>query len=261
MAGPLLISGLAAGYRGRPVVRDFGLPPIAAGEVLSLIGPNAAGKSTLLRALAGLIAVRGSAVLDGRDLLRLPLAERARMVTYMPQSLPQRVALRVLETVIGALRASPLDLPVAVEDAATLTLERVGILDLAMEPLDRLSGGQRQLVSLAQALARNPRILLLDEPTSALDLRHQLRVMRLVRELSRERGMITVLVLHDLGLAARWSDRVAVLSHGKLAAHGTPEAAITPAVLAEVYGVAARVERCSHGTLQVIVDDTPAGAA
>jgi len=257
MSDALKVSGVSAGYRGRPVIQDLTLPEVAPGEVLSLIGPNAAGKSTLLRALAGLQSATGSVKLGERELNGLSLAARARSVTYMPQTLPQGVALTVLETLVSALRASPIDGVAPEDDAAHAlkVLERLGMGELAMRRLDQLSGGQRQLASLAQAVVRGPRVLLLDEPTSALDLHHQLRVLQLVRELAVERGMIVIVVLHDLQAAARVSDRVVVLSNGAVAASGTPAEAITPVVLAQVYQVRARVERCGEGTLQVLVDD------
>lgn len=252
-----MVSNLTAGYGGRTVLRDLSLSMAAQGEVLSLIGPNAAGKSTLLRALAGLHPATGSVVLDGQELNGLSLAERARLVTYMPQTLPQGVALTVLETLVSALRASPVQGAISGDEAETAlaVLERLGLEGMAMRRLDQLSGGQKQLASLAQAVVRGPRLLLLDEPTSALDLRHQLRVMKLVRELAVERGMTVIMVLHDLQAAARASDRVVVLSEGEVAADGPPGEAITPAILAKVYQVEARVERCARGTLQVMVDD------
>ncbi len=257
MSAGLEVGGVSAGYRGRPVIRDLSLPPIAAGETVALVGPNAAGKSTLLRALAGLLPATGSIRLDGRELIGLPLADQAKCVTYMPQTLPQGVALTVLETVVAALRASPVSGGVTQDEAAQAyaVLERIGIADLAMEGIDRMSGGQRQLAALAQALVRAPRLLLLDEPTSALDLNHQLRVLNLVREIAGERGMIAVLVLHDLQAAARVADRVVVLSHGAVAAQGAPGAAITPEILAQVYQVRARIDRCELGALRIMVDD------
>lgn len=256
----LQVRGLSTGYRDRKVIQGLDLPAFRAGEVHSLVGPNAAGKSTLMRALAGLQSASGSVRLGEQELVGLPLAEHARRVTYMPQTLPQGVALSVLESVLGALRASATgdaanDTHAASERRAVAILERVGILHLALEGLDHLSGGQRQLVSLAQALVREPRVVLLDEPISALDLQHQLRVMRLVQELARERGMIAVMVLHDLQIAARWSDGIVMLSHGAVVATGKPAQAITPASLARVYGVQARVEHCSRGGLQIMVDD------
>ena len=275
-ADALQVSGLSTGYRDRQIIQALSLPVFRPGEVHSLLGPNAAGKSTLLRALAGLQTATGSVRLGDKELVGLPLAEHARRVTYMPQTLPQGVALSVLESVLGALQASATDHPgqpggmgKAGHDAdqrrAVAILERVGILHLALEGLDQLSGGQRQLVSLAQSLVREPRVLLLDEPISALDLQHQLRVMRLVQELARERGMIAVMVLHDLQIAARWSEGIVMLAQGAVVATGTPAEAITPETLARVYGVQARVEHCSRGGLQIMVDDVlpnalPAGA-
>lgn len=254
----LLVRNLSTGYRHRKVIQDLNLPELRTGELHALVGPNAAGKSTLMRALAGLQPATGSVSLGDEELVGLSLAEHAKRITYMPQTLPQGVALSVLESVIGALRASPTEATArysSLENRAAAILERVGILALALDGLDQLSGGQRQLVSLAQALVREPRVLLLDEPISALDLQHQLRVMRLVRELTRERDILAVVVLHDLQAAARWSDGVVMLSRGAVAAAGEPADAITPATLASVYGVRARVERCSRGTLQIIVDD------
>lgn len=254
----LQISDISASYGRHAVIEGLSLAPIMPGEVVSLIGPNAAGKTTLLRALAGLHPVSGSLQLGKTELSALPLAEHARHVTYMPQSLPQTVALTVLEGVIGALRASPVEGAVLSDNAlleqALDVIDRVGVTHLAMTGLDHMSGGQRQLASLAQALVRDPQVLLLDEPISALDLHYQLRVMKLVREIARERGMIVIMVLHDLAIAARWSDRIVVLSHGRLVADGTPAEAITAQVLADVYKVSARVEREPAG-LRIAIDD------
>ena len=251
----LMIEGLSAGYARRPVIRDMTLGPIQAGHVTALVGPNAAGKSTLLLALAGLIGATGTVRLGERDLLRLSIGERATVAAFMPQTLPQGVALTVLESVIAAGRASPLgDLAIAGEELrrrAVATLDRLGVSDLALEFLDRLSGGQRQLVGLA--LVREPQLLLLDEPTSALDLRHQVGVMTLVRALASE-GRTVMVVLHDLNLAMRWADRIVVIEQGAVYAVGTAAEALTPDVIAAVYGVDSRVERCSHDRLHIIVD-------
>ena len=255
----LVVRDLAAGYRGQRVVEALSLDPVARGQTVSLVGPNAAGKSTLLRAMAGLLPASGSVTLGGRELVGRPLAELARHVTYMPQTLPQGVALSVLETVIGALRASPAGRTASgaenPAERAMEVLERIGIGHLAMRGIDQLSGGQRQLAALAQALVREPELLLLDEPTSALDLHYQLRVLDLVRALAAERGMIVMIVLHDLQAAARASDQVVVLSGGRVVAQGPAAEAITPEILAEVYRVRSRVDRCERGSLRIMVDD------
>lgn len=253
----LFVSNLSAGYRNRPVLTNLSLVPIEPGKVTALVGPNAAGKSTLLRSFAGLVPSTGTIRLGNVNLNALGLAGRAQHVAYMPQTLPQNAELSVLEGVLGALKASPLsDLDGSgpqTRRRAVDVLERLDILDLAMEGIGRLSGGQRQLASLAQAIARAPDLLLLDEPTSALDLRHQLDVMAIVRSLARE-GRNVIVVLHDLTLAATWADHIVVLHHGAVAAEGPTETALSASILSSVYGVEARVERCSRGRLHVMVD-------
>ncbi|WP_374405798.1 ABC transporter ATP-binding protein [Pelagerythrobacter sp.] len=257
-SGKLAVHGLSAGYGGKVVVDGVDLGPVAPGRIISLLGPNAAGKTTLLRALAGLQPAQGSVRLGDVELLGLPLADHAELVGYMPQNLPQRIGLSVIEATISALRASSSDHAGAsvqrLAEAALETLDRVGIGHLAMRELGHLSGGQRQLASLAQALVRAPRVLLLDEPISALDLHYQLRVMKLVREIAEGSGMIVIMVLHDLAMAARWSDSVVLLSGGRVAAEGPPAEAITAERLAEVYQVSARVEPAGRG-LNIAIDD------
>jgi len=264
-AAALSVSGLRVAYGRKVIVENLTLPPLRPGTLTALVGPNAAGKSTLLRGIAGLVpGTRGQVRLGERDLLALSIPDRARHLAYMPQGLPGGVALTVMETLVGALRAVPTTLApdgAAAAAHALRTLESLGIGHLALRTLDRLSGGQRQLVGLAQALAREPDVLLLDEPTSALDLRHQVSVMALVRETVLRSGLVGVVVLHDLALAARFSDRLVALSDGTVQADGTPEETLTPDLLARVYEVEARVERCSHGHLLVLADAPIRGAA
>lgn len=250
----LAITNLHASYGRNTVLKGVTLDtPFAEATLTAVLGQNGAGKSTFLRALAGLQRCSGTLALDGTDLDSLSAPSRATRITYMPQTLPGNVALTVLEAVIGALRATG-DSTNAIERAQE-TLDRLGITHLGMKSLDSLSGGQRQLASLAQAIARSPRVLLLDEPTSALDIAHQLRVMKVLQAIIRERNIIAVAVIHDLTLAARWCDRLTLLADGKVVADGAPQKALSPESLARVYGVSARVELCSRGTAQVIVDD------
>jgi iron complex transport system ATP-binding protein len=257
----LAVRGLSVGYGKRQVIDDLDLPPLQRGRVTALVGPNGAGKSTLLKALAGLVPARGGLLLGEESLDRLRPVQRARRVGYMPQFFPDGVEFTVLESLLAALKTQR-DKPVAgavpVIERAHALLVRLGISHLALRPLDGLSGGQRQLVSLAQAVIREPDVLLLDEPTSALDLRHQSMVMATARALAQQ-GRIVVAVLHDLNLAARWADDIVVLRDGRLHSAGTPAAVFTPAMLAEVYGVRARTEPCSEGWLQIVVDG-PVGA-
>ena len=258
MSHGLQISQVQVSYGRRKVVRDLSLPPLLPGTLTALIGPNGAGKSTLLRAVAGLEKMHGSVVLGGSELTRMSVADRARLITYMPQNLPPGLALSVMESVMAALRVSPLDGVPLSENAcleeAFKALQRIGIGHLADSLLNGLSGGQRQLVSLAQLIARRPRVMLLDEPTSALDLSYQLRVMECVRQMVCQHQLIAVIVLHDISLAARFADHIAVLREGAVVGFGAPEQVLTAQLFAEVYGVRARVERCSQQTLQVLVD-------
>lgn len=249
----LEINSLSAGYPGKPVLQDISLPKLTGGSLTALLGPNGSGKSTLLKTLAGLLRYEGLIRLDGMELQGLPLARRMVRIAYLPQSLPRGVHLRVVEAVLASLRAGGIS---RADDLtrAEAVLQRLGCESLALQYLDALSGGQRQLVGLAQALVREPRVLLLDEPLSALDLRHQLRTMKLLAELACERDMAILIVLHDLNVALRHCTGAVVLHAGRVAAAGTPPAAITPATLAQVYGVQARVEACSLGHLQVLVD-------
>ena len=261
----LAVTGLGAGYPGRRIIQDLSLSPIAPGVVTALVGPNAAGKSTLLRALSGIIAAQGSILLDGVELTALDRESRSGLVGFMPQQLPAVSQLSLLESVLSGLRLGAMGgrgglSTTAAEHRAVAVLERLGVADLALETLDALSGGQRQLANLAQTMVRDPRLLLLDEPTSALDMRHQVRVMKAVRHLA-DTGHVVVMVLHDLAFAARWADRIVVLGRGRVVAEGAPAAVITSVMLAEVYGVRARVETCSAGFIQIAVDDLIAPAA
>ncbi|VFR30649.1 Ferrichrome transport ATP-binding protein FhuC (TC 3.A.1.14.3) [plant metagenome] len=255
--GGLRVRGLRAGYRRKPVIDGLDLPDLRPGSVVALLGPNGAGKSTLLKTLAGIVPCTGEISLDGLPLAAMPPAERAARVGYMPQRLPDDLDMTVLDSLLSILRLRTGRAPITSDAAmarAMDTLDHLGIAALAMSPLHGLSGGQRQMASLAQALAPDPGVLLLDEPTSALDLRHQVTVMRTLRALAGE-GRLVIVVLHDLSLAARWADEVVVLKAGVLCAAGTPLSALTPETLARAYGVRARVETCARGYLSVHADE------
>ena len=249
------IDRLNVRYGSRPALTDLSLGPLPGGTMTALVGPNAAGKSTLLRALAGVVRSNGRVDLDGRDLLTMGFRERAKHLAFMPQTLPSGIELSVLESVLHALRASPTFDTRHVDPVqrAYAALDGLGLAEIAAQSMDRLSGGQRQMASLAQALVRSPRLLLLDEPTSALDLRHQIDVMSAIRDFA-ESGAIVIAVLHDLSLAAHWAGHMVVMSTGHVHSSGAPCDVVTPRMLEDVYGVQARIERCSRGTMQIAVD-------
>jgi iron complex transport system ATP-binding protein len=250
------IRHLRVAYGERTIISDLSVQPLRTGTVTALLGPNGSGKSTLLKALAGLTRTSGGQMLlDGEDLTSASFETRAKQVVYLPQSLPAAVHLRVFESVLVAANASTFaNGGSASVPAVQSLLERLGIGHLAMQYLDSLSGGQKQLVGLAQAMIRRPRLLLLDEPLSALDLNYQFHVMDLLNQETRENGLVTVIVLHDLNIALRHADNTLMIRKGELVAEGAPRDVISPASLAEVYGVVGRVEPCSRGIPQVLID-------
>ncbi|MCV3299037.1 ABC transporter ATP-binding protein [Pantoea ananatis] len=250
----LSLRGFMTGYPKHQVIENLNVARLPRGEITVLLGPNGCGKSTLLRALAGLNKGQGELWLNGEDLMTQPFAQRARQVVYLPQSLPAGVHLHVLESIIVAQRASSGLHSAASEADVMALLEQLGIAHLAMRYLDQLSGGQKQLVGLAQSLIRRPALLLLDEPLSALDLNYQFHVMDLVRRETALRNMVTVVVVHDINIALRHAKHAVMLKAGRLIAEGTPDSVITPATLAQVYGVQGRIEHCSRGTTQVMID-------
>ncbi|MCE2574420.1 ABC transporter ATP-binding protein [Komagataeibacter sp. FNDCR2] len=247
-------------YGSRTVLDDLSVGPFPRGRVSALLGPNGSGKSTLLRAIAGLgtDAATGTVMLGGDDLSRLPHARRTRRCLYLPQALPATVHLQVLESLLAAQHATTTAPPVRggddAVDAALHMLDIFGMAGLAMQYMDELSGGQRQLVGLAQALGRNPDALLLDEPLSALDLHHQFAVMDILRRETARRNIVTVMVLHDLNIAIRMTDYDVILRDGRIIAAGPPDAVITPATLRATYDITARVETCSRGLPHIMVD-------
>ncbi|MEQ9260060.1 MAG: ABC transporter ATP-binding protein [Roseovarius sp.] len=252
----LEIDALSAGYGPAPVLRHVG-DTWPGGALTVLIGGNGAGKSTLLRALAGLLPATGSLRLDG---VRLRPADRARQVAYMPQDTGAASSLTVLEVVmLGRLRSLGLRVPAGLVAEALAALDTFGLAALQTRRLDEISGGQRQLVFLTQALFRAPRVLLLDEPTAALDLRHQLLVLDTLRGLAASRGTIIAMALHDLNLAAQFADRLVALKDGRIHAAGAAREVLTRETLNALYGIEADILRLDGARLQVL-PLRPAGA-
>ncbi|MCL6581278.1 MAG: ABC transporter ATP-binding protein [Firmicutes bacterium] len=227
------------------------------GEFAGLIGPNASGKSTLIKAVSRVLRpASGRVLLDGRDVWReMTLAEVARSVAVVPQDFPLDFPFTVEETVlmgrlpyVHRLRGEqPADLARARE-----AMVATGTLRLADRTLAELAGGERQRVVLAKALAQEPRLLLLDEPTSHLDLGHQVEILDLVLRLNREAGLTVLAVLHDLNLAAMYCRRLFLLGGGGLLAEGSPEEVLTPDLLRAAFGGRVLVGRHPvHGCPQV----------
>jgi iron complex transport system ATP-binding protein len=235
---------LDAGYGERIVVRNLDLA-VLDGAITTIIGPNGCGKSTLLRALGRLLQpMAGQVVLDGTEIRKLPTREVAAQLALLPQSplAPEGLVVRDLVARGRHPRQSWLrQWSRDDENVVEQTLEWTSMSDLADWPIDQLSGGQRQRAWIAMALAQDTDLLLLDEPTTYLDLAHQIEVLDLVHRLNVHRGRTVVMVLHDLNLAARYSDRLIVMRDGELVAQGTAEEVLTEDMLRESLRLEAKV--------------------
>lgn len=251
----LQIEGLGLAYGTRRVLHALSLPSIQAGSLVAVLGPNGVGKSSLLRALAGLQPCQGQATLAGATLSGVPPWRQQARVAYLPQQLPQATSLLAYEALQAAARARCAHLGSdALAARVTAIVKQLGIEPLALQRMDRLSGGQRQLVGLAQALVGEPHLLLLDEPTSALDLHWQLRVLACVAARCRDAGAIALLACHDLNLALRFCDHVLLLAPNGDYRFGAPGEVLDAAWLRHAYAIEARIEQCSQGFPLVLAD-------
>ncbi|MEM1236490.1 MAG: ABC transporter ATP-binding protein [Pseudomonadota bacterium] len=235
----LSASGLNFAYGSRPILRDAGFEDLKPGQLTALIGPNASGKSTLFRTISGLLKPSSGTVhLGDTDLATLSTRERLRRVCFMPQFFAANAALTVFDVVMMAQknlsgwRVNSDDM-----EAVGQALHSAGIGHLAEAYISELSGGQSQMVSVAQALIRLSDVYLFDEPTSALDLNHQLSVLSQIKTAVIERQAVGIIALHDLNLAARFADRLLLLSGGRILADGAPADVLPIPELAATYGV------------------------
>lgn len=244
------IKNLNVAYGSRRVLKNISLD-VKTGETLALLGPNGSGKSTLIRALSGIVPVSGGGGeitpkggmtpplrLDGRDLAGLDAAARARLMAVVPQTVSLPPAFTVWETVL--LGRTPYlnflgQISAKDEDIARNALAKVDAVSFTERRVGELSGGEQQRVLLARALAQTTPVLLLDEPTTHLDLQHQIGLLELVRKLAREENLTVIIALHDLNLAARYADRVALIVAGEIKALGTPKEVLQPEMISAVY--------------------------
>ncbi|MBC8717163.1 ABC transporter ATP-binding protein [Ochrobactrum sp. Marseille-Q0166] len=213
------------------------------GEFIGLIGPNGAGKTTLLRALLGLTSSTGDILLDGSNLRRMHVADRAKIIAYLPQErdVAWPVTVRMLVS-LGRSALKPVFAGLDHDDEAAVAtaMQRMGVDQLASRPANELSGGERARALIARVLAQDTPVIMADEPVAGLDPAHQLELMELFAGLASESKTV-IASLHDLGLAAKYCTRLIVLDRGRLVADGAPEAVLNPTLLKEVYGIDARL--------------------
>lgn len=244
------------GYGGREIVPGLSLE-VPTGAVTVIVGPNACGKSTLLRAMARLLnPLSGAVRLDGRSLGEIPTKQIASVLGILPQSPVAPEGITVSDLVgrgryphQGWFRRWTAE----DDEAVARALLATDVLELAAQPVDELSGGQRQRVWIAMALAQGTDILLLDEPTTFLDVSHQLDVLDLLTDLNRADGTTILMVLHDLNLACRYADHLVAMKEGRVVAEGSPSEVVTEELVTDVFGMRCSiVEDPSSGTPMIV---------
>lgn len=247
----LQVNHLTGGYSKKPIVRNINFD-IASGEWLSLVGANGSGKSTLLKLISRIILPqKGRVLLDGKAIHNQSAVEVAQKMALLPQQQTVPAGLTVYQLV--GLGRNPhqswwqWELDAQDRDKVESAIHAVGIERFRNRPVETLSGGERQRAFLALALAQNPKVLLLDEPTTYLDLRYQLQLLELLKKLNQEQGLTIITVLHELNLAARYSNRLAMLLNGEIWVDGDTDTVMNPENILEVFG------------LEVVVMDTPVG--
>jgi iron complex transport system ATP-binding protein len=250
---------LSVRYGRRDAIAGF-TDTVRPGEWLCLIGPNGAGKSSILRATAGLVPHDGRIEVDGSALSLRSSRRRAELVAYVPQSPNLPDDMTGAEYVL--LGRNPYIGYFGVESQHDLAmvasvLDRLDLADFARRPLGTMSGGERQRLVIARAIAQEAPILLLDEPTSALDIGHQQQALELVDRLRREHGLTVVSAMHDLTLAGLYADRLALLHQGHVVATGPAASVLRPETLSEFYGVSVSVHHEDDGTVVVVPRRTP----
>jgi iron complex transport system ATP-binding protein len=242
---------LTGGYDRLPIVKDIHLS-LEKREWLSLVGANGSGKSTLLKLLARILTPQqGLVLLDGKAIHTQPTNILARQLTMLPQQqlVPMGLTVRQLVSLGRNPHQSWWQWDLDKESRAKVerSIELTQLNDKVDRPVEQLSGGERQRAFLALALAQEPKILLLDEPTTYLDLHYQLELLELLKTLNQQQELTIVTVLHELNLAIRYSDRLALLKQGIIEAIGSPQEVINPENLANVFDV------------RVAIIDTPVG--
>jgi iron complex transport system ATP-binding protein len=231
---------------------------LGAGELVGLIGPNGSGKTTLLRVLSGLLVPsRGKVYLDGQDMRALHRRQIAQHVAVVPQELVMPFAFSAYEMVMMGrtphvrpiLGAGPRDRQVVAEK-----MELTATSVLAERPFSELSGGEKQRVIIAMALAQEPQILLLDEPTVHLDINHQVEILELIKRLNRQKSLTVLATMHDLNLAALYFDRLILLDRGQVVASGSPAEVLREESIRQVFRAEVQVqEHPTHHTPQIVV--------
>ncbi|UZR96579.1 ABC transporter ATP-binding protein [Chondrinema litorale] len=241
----LEIKNLFYSYNNHFALQDINLKLTP--SFISVIGPNGSGKSTLLKCLAGILKYKGEICFNEKQVKNFDKSFYGTLLSYLPQQLNYDINFTVFEMVLLGLTGS-LDLKVSDEQLAQVmqTLEELHIANLSKRYLYELSGGQQQITAIAQAIIRKPKILVLDEPLNSLDIHHQFEILEIIEKLCKSKNIITFFALHDLNLAARYSERIIVINKGRIYDDGIPSKVITKEMIQSVYKIEAEIIHASN---------------
>lgn len=254
------LENVSFAYESELVLHDIALQ-VPENQMLGIIGPNSSGKSTLLRVLAGILQpTAGRTMVSGRDMSSIPRRESARLVSFVPQETPSSFPFSVFEIVLMGRTPYLSALSFEHEEDFRLAreaLETTDAFELRERFLDELSGGERQLVIIARALAQAAPVMLFDEPTTFLDVRHQVQILDIISRLNREQGRTVIVVSHDLNLASLYCERLVLLERGRIVCDGTPDEVLHSPVLEQTYCVKMTVSEGPTGRPFVIPERQP----
>lgn len=244
------VKDIKSSYNGKEILHDVNISSDE--DMIAIVGPNAAGKSTLMKCMSGTIPYIGEIYFEGVPIKSSP-GHRDPRVGYLPQEQMTGNSMTVQEVILLG-RVDNLKWRIGPDDRRIVeeTMEELSLWDIADRRMGELSGGQVQIVSIAQALVAEPRLLLMDEPTNNLDLNRQLKLFDVISDISERRNLITVLVLHDLNLACRYCEHIVVMSDGCVHTQGKPSEVVTDALLRDVYSVEAEIVPDRDGRPRVI---------
>lgn len=241
------------GYKKLPMILEDISFEAENSEAVFILGPNGTGKTTLLKCLCGILKpASGKVYINGNDISRMRIAERAGKIAYVPQNSQDVFGTEAIDIImLGRTAGTGRRLNSEDKEFVFDIVEKMNIENLVYKKIGQMSGGERQRIFIARALAQNPEVLILDEPTSALDIKNQFETMKLIVSLAHTRGISVVMTVHDINTAAAFADKIMLLKDSKICCFGTPLQTITEENIKKIYEIDASIEK-KYGSVQII---------